>query len=311
MNLLTFDLNLLRVLDALLQEQSTVKAGARIGLSQPAVSSALGRLRLSLGDPLFLRQGQRIVPTDFARSLELPLRRMFDDLESMLSGAADFDPAAATNRFKIAGSDFFAEMLMPPLARALFDRAPGMKVHLVNAKPDDYIGTLENDEADMALVTGLDLPDWIDHVPVFKSYFVMIARNGHPKLEQAGVTTGDTVPLDVLCDLSHAFMSPQGRTRGFGDAALARVGRERRVVMSLPVFSGVYNLVAQSDVVALIPSPLASKVADRLNLSIYKLPMLVHPSHISLAWHKRSTSNPAHRWLRDVVMEILTPLDED
>ncbi len=116
MNMAKFDLNLLRVLDALLHEGSTVRAGARIGLSQPAVSAALGRLRHALGDELFLRHGQGLEPTDYARSLEIPLRKALDGLEALLSGPDNFDPATATLTFKLSGSDFFAEMLMPVLA---------------------------------------------------------------------------------------------------------------------------------------------------------------------------------------------------
>src|SRR4051812_39302989 len=124
MNLLTFDLNLLRVLDALLRDQSTVKAARRVRLSQPAVSAALGRLRDTLNDPLFVRQGQRLVPTDYARSLEIPLRRLLGELTELLSGPGTFDPLQAHQSFRIAGSDFFAEMLMPPLAPLLEKSAP-------------------------------------------------------------------------------------------------------------------------------------------------------------------------------------------
>lgn len=106
-NFVTFDLNLLRVLDALLREGSTVKAGNRLGMSQPAVSSALSRLRHSLGDELFLRQGQGILPTDYARSLATPLREQLDRLEALLTGPGGFDPATAELIFRIAGSDFF------------------------------------------------------------------------------------------------------------------------------------------------------------------------------------------------------------
>ena len=111
MNMSAFDLNLLRVLDAMLREGSTVKAGARIGLSQPAVSSALGRLRQALGDELFVRQGKGMEPTDYARSLAIPLREMLDAMEALLWGAGEFDPGKAAQSFKLSGSDFFAEML--------------------------------------------------------------------------------------------------------------------------------------------------------------------------------------------------------
>lgn len=311
MNLLSFDLNLLRIFDALLREQSTVKAGERIGLSQPAVSSALARLRHALNDPLFVREGQRIVPTPYAQSLELSLRRILDEIEELIAGPGSFDPAKAEQSFKISGSDFFAEMLMPPLARELARLAPRIQVQLVDLVPDNYVRTLEKHGIDLALVPKIDFPTWIDSMPAFQSTFVMIARSGHPRLERAQVKPGDVVPIDLFCDLGHVVFSPEGNLRAMGDAALARIGRERRVIMTMPVFGGVSNAVAGSDLVALLPEQLARKVSPRLGLDIYNPPMPLKPALICMIWHKRNSSDPAHRWLREVVLKLLSRLNAD
>lgn len=311
MNLSSFDLNLLRVLDALLHEQSTVKAGERIGLSQPAVSSALGRLRHALNDPLFVREGQRLVPTEYARSLEFPLRHILEDVEALLAGPESFDPANAGQSFKISGSDFFAEMLMPSLANALSRLAPKIQVQLVDLVPDNYVGTLERHGIDLAFVPKIDFPTWTDHAPAFRSRFVMIARRGHPRLGRAEVREGEIVQIDLFCDLGHVVFSPEGKLKAMGDAALARVGRERRVVMTMPVFGGVVNAVAGSDLVALLPEQLAHKVAPRLGLAIYTPPMPINPVQICMIWHRRNTNHPTHRWLRDLVLELLAPLNDD
>ncbi|HLP69345.1 MAG TPA: LysR family transcriptional regulator [Rhizobium sp.] len=311
MNLSSFDLNLLRVLDALLHEQSTVKAGERIGLSQPAVSSALGRLRHALNDPLFVREGQRLVQTEYARSLEFPLRHILEDVEALLAGPESFDPANAEQSFKISGSDFFAEMLMPPLANALSRLAPKIQVQLVDLVPDNYVGTLERHGIDLAFVPKIDFPTWTDIAPAFRSRFVMIARRGHPRLERAEVREGETVPIDLFCDLGHVVFSPEGKLKAMGDAALARIGRERRVVMTMPVFGGVTNAVAGSDLVTLLPEQLARKVAPRLGLAIYTPPMPINPVQICMIWHRRNTNHPTHRWLRDLVLELLAPLNDD
>lgn len=115
-NLNSFDMNLLRVLDALLETSSTTDAGRRVGLSQPAVSAALARLRDALGDPLFVRQGRRLIATDFARTLRDPLRRLLEDTEQLLTGNAAFDPTTSKDTFRLSGSDFYATLLMPALA---------------------------------------------------------------------------------------------------------------------------------------------------------------------------------------------------
>lgn len=311
MNLRSFDLNLLRVLDALLREGSTVRAGERIGLSQPAVSAALGRLRAALGDPLFVRHGQRLVPTDFARGLELPLGDLLDRIGALLAGPARFDPATATESFRLSGSDFFAEMLMPDLGRRLAVEAPGVRAQMIDLVPENYVGTLERYEVDLALVPTERLPEWADGELLFRSSFVAVARAGHPVLSRAGVAPGTMIPLDLFCDLGHVLFSPEGRLRAMGDAALAAVGRERRVVMTLPVFSGVARAVAQSDSLALLPVQLARRFGPLLGLDLYRAPMPVPVASIRMVWHRRMTHAPAHRWFRESVAAILRPLDAD
>jgi DNA-binding transcriptional LysR family regulator len=309
MNLLTFDLNLLRVLDALLREQSTVKAGRRVRLSQPAVSAALGRLRDSLNDPLFVRQGQRLVPTDYARSLEIPLRRLLGDLTELLSGPSAFDPLEARQNFKIAGSDFFAEMLMPALAPLIQASAPNIRIQLVELVPGDHIATVEKQDIDLAMMPMETFPAWVDSAQVFRGRFVVVARKGHPIIRKAGLASGTTLPMDLFCSVGHAVFSPEGKLKAMGDAALARMGRERRVVMTMPTFGGVCHAVAESDLVALLPESLAIRMAPRLKLAIFTPPMPLDPAHICMAWHRRNTGNLAHRWLREMVAKVLSPLD--
>ncbi len=310
MNLAAFDLNLLRVLDALHREGSTVRAGARIGLSQPAVSAALGRLRHALGDELFFRRGQGLEPTDYARSLEFPVRDILDTIETVLEEPKKFVPETADQCFKISGSDFFAEMQMPRLADFVSRCAPGVRVQLVDLVPDSYVDTIERYEVDLALIPATPMPNWAEQRPVFQSTFSVVARSGNPRLQRAGLKPGDVVPIDLFCDIGHVLFSPEGKLTAMGDAALARVGRARRVVMTLPVFSGVYRAVSESDLIALIPRQLALRVAPKAGLSVYQPPMPVDPAQIMMVWHKRSTASPAHRWLRDRIAEILNPLDD-
>lgn len=309
MNLRAFDFNLLRVLDALLHDKSTTLAGQRIGLSQPAVSAALGRLRAALNDPLFVRHGQKLEPTIYARSLELPLRRILDELETLLSGPKIFDPLAAVETFKISGSDFFSTMLMPQLGERLAREAPGVRVQMVDLVPDNYVGTLESYDIDLALLPWLDHPEWTEFQPLFNSSFAMIARQGHPRLKRAGVEPGQPLPIDLFCDLGHVLFSPEGKLKAMGDAALAKVGRERRVVMTMPTFGGVCGAVAESDHVALIPQQLAHHVGPRLGLAVYKPPMPMQLPLIGMIWHKRATHSPAHQWFRGVIAELTRPLN--
>lgn len=306
-NFLTFDLNLLRVLDALLREGSTVKAGNRLGLSQPAVSSALSRLRHSLGDELFIRQGQGIVPTDYARALATPLHEELGRLEELLAGPGKFDPATAEITFRIAGSDFFADVLMPRLSARLGKVAPGVRVQLVDLVPSSYISSLDRYEADLALLPDDAFPDWVDRMAMFRSSFAVIARKGHPAL--TGLPPGEVLPLDLFCTLGHILFSPEGNLHGMGDAALEKVGRKRHVVMTLPVFSGICRTVGQGDAIALVPQQIAAMLADEMGLALYAPPMAMPVPLIVGAWNRRSSANPAHRWMRQEIAALLRPLN--
>lgn len=306
-NLSSFDLNLLRVLDALLIEHSTVRAGARLGLSQPAVSGALKRLRLSLGDELFFRSGQKLEATEFALSLKEPLQDILSHVEALIRPKDAFDPATAEYSFRISGSDFFAEMLLPALAEHLAAHAPLLRVHLVDLVPDDRVGTLASHDVDFVLLPETPLPDWAEGQPVFSSSFSVIARKAHPRTTE--LAQGDVMPIDLFCDLGHVLFSTEGKSKGLGDEALSRIGRERNVAMTMPFFSGVYRAVAGSDLIALLPSALAHRIANSANLNVFEPPIPVDPARLVLIWHRRLSESPPHLWLRSRITELLRPLN--
>ena len=309
MNLAGFDLNLLKVFDALMLEGSTTKAGQRLGLSQPAVSAALGRLRHTLGDELFLRQGQGLTPTDRARQLEEPVREALGRIEALTATGLDWQPATATDRLKISGLDFFTEMLLPDLAARIRTEAPGLRLQYVDLMRDASPERLDHDGIDIGLMPATEVPVWARQEALFRSPFLIVARQGQKRLARARVAEGAVVPLDLYCDLEHVICSPDGHMHGMADAALAKLGRSRRVVMSLPSFDAVTRVVATSEALALIPSQFARSVAGRLKLAVYDCPLPPPTPVISMIWHRRSDANPAHRWLRNCIRDILAPLD--
>jgi DNA-binding transcriptional LysR family regulator len=307
MNFATFDLNLLRVLDAIFREGSTVKAAARLGLSQSAVSGSLSRLRHALGDPLFVRQGNRLVATDYAAGLKEPVSQELERIEAMLSPPTRFDPRTAEGTFRIAASDFFAEMLMPTLGDLLQREAPGIRAQLIDLVPQDYVASLDRRNADIALIPDTTLPDWVCREALFRSPFHVIARRGNPGL--VGLVPGDVLPYEVFCTLHHVLFSPEGNIASMGDAALARAGRKRHVAMTVPVFSGVCRAVRESDLIALVPAQLAADVADTFDLQVFEPPMPIDPPLIIGIWHKRSQNTPLAAWMRERVFAIMRGLD--
>lgn len=308
-NFAALDLNLLRVLDALFSEGSTVKAADRLAMSQSAVSGALSRLRHALGDQLFIRQGNRLVATDYAAGLKAGLREELERLEALLTPPTVFDPQTAKGTFRIAASDFFAELLMPPLGDFLQKSAPYLRAQLVDLVPNDYVASLELRNADIALIPDLALPEWVNREPLFNSPFHVIARAGNPGI--AGLKDGMQMPIDIFCALHHVLFSPEGNLAAMGDASLHRFGKSRQVAMTVPVFSGVCRAVSESDLIALVPAQLASKVARTFGLCVFEPPVKIDPALIIGIWHKRSHNAPMAAWMRSQIFSLMTALDVD
>lgn len=306
MNFATFDLNLLRVFHALLRERSVTRAGDRLALSQPAVSSALSRLRHALGDELFLRQGNTMVPTDRALALATPIAEALATLEGALAAATGFDPAGAERIFTLAGADFFSNLLMPELFERVAAAAPGITLRLIDNARGDVATLLGDQDVDIALDAPSEIPDWIARLPLFASPFTVIAARGMPAL--AGVPEHAPMPLDLFCALPHALRSVNGSLNGFTDAALARVGRARRVMLALPHFHAVALAVARGRLIAAVPRQYANAMAAELGLACYAPPVPIPVPEISLYWHRRRDHDPAHRWLREQVAQAVAAI---
>ncbi len=302
MNFASFDLNLLRVFDALMRERSATRAGERVGLSQPAVSAALNRLRHALHDELFIRQMNEMVPTPRATALAGPIRTALAQIEQTLSAAALFDPAEATREFHLLSADFFSMLMMPKLWQTVSRAAPGISLRLLDTGRGDIARLLSDHVIDMALEGPMfEPPEWISRQVLFRSPFTIIASRGHPALEAAGLNEGDVIPLDLFCALPHALRSADGSTTGFVSDALARVGRRRRVVLTSPHFDGIGRAVARGGLIAAVPVQYARAVAKDLNLALYSAPIDVPEPDILLFWHRRHDQDPAHGWLREQI----------
>jgi DNA-binding transcriptional LysR family regulator len=323
MNFAALDLNLLRVFDAMAIELNTTRTGERVGLSQPAVSSALGRLRQILGDELFVREGNRMVPTERALALREPVRQALRQMEDALATVARFDPASATQTFRIAGSDFFSVLLMPRLAAAVLAEAPGVTLQMLDHPSVDAVRLLGEGAIDLALVpvnsaatsdadakssmidAGYPVPDWVCSRKMLDSFMVSVARKGHPVLERAGVKPGHRIPPDVFCAMPQVMMSMDGRMTGIIDPPLADAGLKRRVVMTVPHFQGVVLAIAESGLLGNLPIHFARAVGPSLGLELYLPPYDPPFASAMLFWHRRLDGNGANAWLREHIAKAL------
>jgi DNA-binding transcriptional LysR family regulator len=310
MNFASFDLNLLKAFAALMKERSVTRAGNLIGLSQPAVSNALTRLRHALGDELFVRRGNDMIPTPRAEALADSIRDTLAQIEQAIAGDAGFDPARAERIFTLMGADFFSMQVMPALSEQVARAAPGIRLRLIDSGSGDVERLLRDNVIDAALERPLETPDWVSRQLLFRSPFVVIAARGHKAIRKAGAKPGDRLPLAVFCALPHALRSIDGSMSGNVDDALRKAGAERQVTLALPHFQGIALAVARGHLIAAVPLQFAQAVAKTAGLEIYLPPIDVPVPEIRLYWHKRHDRNPAHRWLREQIVDAVKPFHE-
>ncbi len=316
MNFAALDLNLLRVFDAMTIELNTTRTGERVGLSQPAVSSALGRLRHIVGDELFVREGNRMVPTERADMLREPIREALRRMEDALSAVARFDPASAAQTFRISGSDYFSSLLMPRLTAAVMPEAPGVTLQMVDHPSGDAVRLLGEGAIDLAVVpvegvrptlvdAGVEVPDWVCSRKLLESFVVSVVPKRHPVLERAGVRPGHRIPADVFCDIPQVLMSMDGSKVGTIDPVLAEHGLTRRIALTVPHFQGVALAIKESGLLGNLPVHFARAVAPALGLELYLPPHDPPVTDVMLFWHRRLDGNGANVWLRDHIARAL------
>lgn len=311
MNFAALDLNLLRVFDAVAIELNTTRAGERLGLSQPAVSSALGRLRHIVGDELFVREGNRMVPTPRAVALREPIRDALRQVESALSAVARFDPATATQTFRISGSDYFSILLMPRLTAEVSPEAPGVTLQMLDHPGGEALRLLGDGAIDMGVEASFDVPEWVSSRVLFQSFIVSAAPRNHPVLARAGVKPGQRIPPEIYCAIPHVLMSMDGGRTGTVDRVLAKRGLQRRVAVTVPHFQAVALAIAEAGLIGSLPIHFARPVARLLDLDLYLPPFDPPVVDVVLFWHRREDGNAANAWLRDHIVRALDfgPLD--
>lgn len=284
----TLDLNLLKALDALLDTGSVTRAADRLGLTQPAVSGMLNRLRETFQDPLFVRTQRGILPTPRARSLAQPLRAALREIEGLLR-PGEFDAASAEITVSIAATDYAQRVVLLPLLQALRAEAPGIRLSVRPVDAGALAQQLESGSLDLALVTPEMAPESLRARRLFEEDYVCVLRQDHPAARR---------PLDIdgFCRLDHAIMSHDGtRFRGVTDAELDKLGRSRRVAASVPSFLFLIEMLRNTDLCALLPRRLVAGVEG---LVASEPPLAVPGFTKILVWHERTQHDAALGWLR-------------
>lgn len=284
------DLTLLIVFDALLQSGKMSTVGRDLGMTQSAVSHAVGRLRRIFDDPLFVRKGAGVVPTARARQLGGPIGEALAAVRGAVRLGRGFDLATTGRNFSVAALDSVIGAIAPPLIRAIGETAPRCRV---------LFRTLGRTETEAGVLAGtIDVavgvfpapPDPLTTTAVVHEDYLVTARRDHPRI-------GATLDLDTYCGLHHILVSPSGDARGSVDGVLERLGRQRRVIGVVPQFVSAFMVVATSDAVVTAPSKVALKLARAFGLATHPLPMPVPGFELAILRHRASLSDPAIDWL--------------
>jgi DNA-binding transcriptional LysR family regulator len=307
-NLRTLDLNLLKVFDEVMAERSLTKAARQLALTQPAVSNALRRLREALGDELLLRKGRSLQPT--ARALELwpTVRAALSALQSALAPSV-FDPAVADNAFVLAMADATAAELMPGLVAVMGLEAPGVSLRVLPLTTRDPRKLLDDGQADLAIghfpAALADLGaraqmgesvSFLQH-RLFHGDYVCVMRQGH-------AFSSGALSLDRFCSARHLLVSFSGRAFGFVDEALALQGRTRRVVLTVNQFFTAGKVVANSDLLTVLPRHFINVTGFADQLVQRELPFAVPSIQVDALWHHRQDASSAQAWLRAKVLAL-------
>jgi len=292
MNWGTFDLNLLIVFDAVMQERSVTRAGGRVGLSQPAVSHALARLRHMLKDELFIRTPEGMMPTPRAEQLAMPLRRALNDMQLALEPET-FVPAEATRQFVIAANNYAAVILTPSLLMAVSAAAPGIRLDLRPSGPREILALIDRGELDLAIGTFDDFGERFGSAALLEDSFVIAMRSDHPAAHS------ELTP-QALASLSYLDISSSGEDAGFIDDWLGARGLTRTIAHRAPRLSAA-AILSGTDLVAVLSRRLAEHWVQLYGLSICELPFASPGIRTGMLWHRRFDNQPAHLWLRQVV----------
>lgn len=289
-----FDLGQLTSLDALLQEGSVTAAARRVGLSTPAMSHALARLRERLGDPLLVRAGRAMVLTPRAEGLRPRIHTLVTEARQALLPQAPFAPRDLARSFVVPSTDYVLAVLGPTIDRLLWAEAPGVDLRFVPNAQDDA-SRLREGSADLAVGIYGDLPPELRQRQLLTDRFVCVVRADHPSV-------GKRLTLRELTTLPHVQIAPRGTPGGYIDDVLREKGLTRRVARAMPSFLSALQLVARTDYLLVVSERVARQLAGELGLRVLEPPLRLRPYALSLVWHPRFDGDFGHAYLREVFL---------
>jgi DNA-binding transcriptional LysR family regulator len=308
MNLNAMDLNLLLAFEALMEERSVTRAARRIGLSQPAMSNALARLRRTFNDQLLARATDGLAPTPVAQALIGPVHAALMQLRAALEEKPAFNPAVSQHTFHLLANDYAEIVLLAPLLAELRATAPGINLRVYRPrsvfKPPPPASL--SDSFDLAIgffPDSLALDASVHCALLWEENNVCIASARHPAIR-------GKLRLKQYVAAEHVAVFYKSQGPGIIDTLLAEKGLVRRPVVRVPHFASVPFIVARTDLIATVPERLAQQFSKQLKLQVLPAPVQIPPFRLTMLWHARRHADPAHQWLRSFIMAAAVKLTQ-
>lgn len=295
MNFRGLDLNLILVLHALFHERSVSHAARRLGVSQPLVSFSLKKLRERFKDDLFVRKGARMTPTPVAERLAEPVERIVRAITDEVLQDRSFDPSTSQRVFSFSMSDIGELVFLPPLLDALRAVAPRVRVRCLSMAPEVLRDELASGSVDIALGYFPDLtgPGFYQQ-RLFFHPFTCVVRKDHPLI-------GDTISLEQFHLVEHAVVSEKGRSQEIAEKRMLELALDRQITLQSPHFMSVPLIVANSDIISVVPKAVGQAYARHTNLKLLEPPIDIPAIELKQFWHSRVHNDSAVVWLRGLI----------
>lgn len=295
-NLRGIDLNLLVVLEALLAERHVSRAATRLNMSQPAVSHALGRLRLLFDDPLLIRRDGQLVASAKALAMVPALTEALRQVREVL-GPGGFDPATEKRTFRLAMSDYGSAVILPDLLKMLRRDAPGIDLAITQSSREAMLGLVLDGECDLALGVFPNLPERVEAERLFVERFACLA-------DREGMGRHDRLDLKAYLSRPHMLVAMKDEANTEIDMALRGIGHVRRIAVTLPHWGNAPRLIRGTDLVLTVARRALALHEDDPALAMFEPPFSIPPFPFVQIWHERRSADPAHRWLREAAARI-------
>jgi len=287
------DIRQLRVLQGLLLQRNLSRVAEQLGVSQQAVSDQLKKLRQILGDRLFIRTSNGVIPTPYAQSLQPKVAQILSALDDLLTPVA-FDPATQQSTFTLSCTDLEQVVIIPKLLKVLRAQAPGVKLAVKKLELDQLATALLTGEVDLVISNPDFVPTNYPHQSLYPEHYCCVVAKGNQQVSASST-------IAQVANISQVVVSPsRGDFSGAAQAWFEQQGHPRKAVLSVPTFSAAKACIAHSDLCGFIPS----RLLPDDNLKVVALDKNIPGFEVISAWHQRSSQDPLHLWMREKLCEV-------